>query len=65
MPTITYNIPADKQTDVVAALRAYFGAPNATPTQLNDLLASDLKAKIRDIYRDYMKKTAAYDVVLD
>ena len=65
MPTITYNIPADKQNDVVAALRAHYGAPNATPAQLNDLVAADLKARVRDIYRDYMKKTASFDVSLD
>lgn len=65
MPTITYNIPTDKAADVVAALRKHYSLPNATPAQLNDMLAADLKAKVRKIYADYMKASATYDVVLD
>jgi hypothetical protein len=65
MPTITYNIPSDKQADVVAALRAYYGTPNATPTQLNDLVTQEVKARIRNIYKEYMQKSATFDVVLD
>lgn len=65
MPTITYNIPADKQTDVIAALRLHYGAPNATPSELNDLVGADLKRRIRNIYSEYMQKSATYDVVLD
>ena len=65
MPTITYNIPSGQAVDVLNALRAHYGAPGATPAQLNDLVAADLKARVRDIYRDYMKKTASFDVSLD
>jgi len=64
MPTITYNIPADKQADVVAALRKHYNAPAATPTQLNELIAADLKKRIRNIYSEYMR-SQSYDVVLD
>jgi hypothetical protein len=65
MPTITYNIPAAQQPDVVAALRAHYGTPAATPQQLNDLLAADLKAFIKNKYQEHMKKNATFDVVLD
>jgi hypothetical protein len=65
MPTITYNIPADKQADVIAALRAFYNLPLATPAQLNDAVAADLKERIRRIYKDHMAKATSYDVVLD
>ena len=65
MPTITYNIPVDKQTDVIAALREYYSLPGATATQLNDMLAFDLKERIKRIYKDHMAKATTYDVSLD
>jgi hypothetical protein len=65
MPTITYNIPADKQADVLAALRAFYGVPNATAAELNNLVADGLKKHIRQIYKDHMAKATSYDVVLD
>ena len=64
MPTISYNIPAGQQDDVLAALRAYYGVPGATPAELNTIIGNELKAAIRDRYRDYMKKKT-YDVSLD
>jgi hypothetical protein len=64
MPTITYNIPAGQQDDVLAALRGYYGAPLASPTELNTMLGNELKIIIRDRYRDYMRKKT-FDVVLD
>jgi ribosomal protein S13 len=65
MATITYNIPADKQADVLAALRAYYGVPAATAAELNTLVGNDLKNRIRQIYKDHMAKATSYDVVLD
>jgi hypothetical protein len=65
MPSITYNIPADKQDDVLAALRAFYGVPAATPGELNTLVGQDLKQRIRRIYQDHMAKATTYDVVLD
>jgi hypothetical protein len=64
MPTITYNIPAGQAADVLEALRAHYGVPGATPAELNTIIGNELKAAIRDRYRDYMKKKS-YDVVLD
>jgi ribosomal protein S13 len=65
MATITYNIPADKQADVLAALRAFYGVPAATAAELNTLVGNDLKQRIRRIYQDHMAKATSYDVVLD
>ena len=65
MPTITYNIPADKQADVLAALRAYYGVPAATASELNTLVGDDLKRRIREIYKDHMANANTYDVTLD
>jgi hypothetical protein len=64
MPTITYNIPAGQAADVLEALRAHYGVPGATPAELNTIIGNELKAAIRDRYRDYMKKKS-YDVALD
>jgi hypothetical protein len=64
MPTITYNIPTGQQDDVLAALRDHYGVPNATPAELNTIIGNELKAAIRDRYRDYMR-TKKFDVVLD
>jgi ERCC4-type nuclease len=65
MPTITYNIPADKQADVLAALRGFYQVPNATAVELNTLVGNDLKDRIRRIYKDHMAKATTYDVSLD
>ena len=65
MPTITYNIPAGQQADVLASLRAYFGVPNATAAELNTLVGNELKGHLRKIYKEHMKANASYDVSLD
>ena len=64
MPTITYNIPAGQQADIIDALRAHYGVPAATAAELNGLLAKDVKDKVRAIYREHMRKKL-YDVSLD
>ena len=64
MPTITYNIPADKQADFLDALRDKFGAPNATALELQTLVEKRFKTELRDTYRNYMRKKP-FDVVLD
>ena len=64
MPTINYNIPADKQTDVLDALRLKFGAPGATAQQLQTLVENRFKAELIQIYRDYMRQKA-FDVSFD
>ena len=64
MPTITYNIPAGQAADMLDALRDKFGTPNATAQQLQAMIETNVKAELRIIYRDYMKKKP-FDVVLD
>jgi hypothetical protein len=64
MPTLTINFPADKQADIVAALRDHFKAPNATPQQLITLLETDVKTRVRNIYVNYMRQKS-YEVSLD
>lgn len=64
MPTITYNIPADKQADVIAALRKHYNLPAATPAELNTRIEQDVKGRIRNIYNDFMRNKS-YSVDLD
>lgn len=68
MPTITYNIPADKVDDVIAALRWEFTMPNATPAQLNAELESRVKDRIRDAvasHKRFLASQASEDINLD
>lgn len=64
MPALNFNIPADKQADVIAALREKYGVPAATVPQLIALMEADLKADLVKLYRDYMKRKQ-FDVSFD
>lgn len=64
MPTITYNIPADKQTDLLDAIRKKFNTPNATQQQIIAAIEHEFKINLRRIYRDYMREKD-YEVSLD
>ncbi len=64
MPTITYEIPPDKQADVVAAMRKHYNMPTATPAELNTKIEQEVKQRIRNIYNDFMRNKS-YSVDLD
>jgi hypothetical protein len=56
MPSLNFTIPADKQADVIAALREKYGVPAATTNELIALLEADLKADLTRLYQAYMKR---------
>lgn len=64
MPTITYNIPAEAQVDLLNAMRKKFNKPNATTNEIIALIDQEFKLNLRRIYRDYMREKE-YDVSLD
>lgn len=64
MPTITYNIPAEAQTDLLNAMRKKFNKPNATTNEIIALIEQEFKLRLRNIYRDYMREKD-FDVSLD
>jgi hypothetical protein len=64
MPSLNFNIPADKQADVIAALKEKYGVPAATTNQLIALMERDLKAELTRLYQAYMKRKT-FDVSFD
>ena len=64
MPTITYNIPAGAQADLLNAMRKKFNKPNATTQEIIALIEQEFKLNLRRAYREYMREQE-YDVSLD
>jgi hypothetical protein len=64
MPSLNFNIPADKQADVIAALKKKYGVPAATTPQLISLMEAELKRELTELYRNYMKRKT-FDVSFD
>lgn len=64
MPTITYNIPAEAQADLLNAMRKKFNKPSATQGEIILLIEQEFKLRLRNIYRDYMREKD-FDVSLD
>lgn len=68
MPTITYNIPADKQDEVIAALQFQFTMPGATPQELNNRLTAHLKEFIKSSvasHKRFLASQGTEDINLD
>ena len=64
MPSLNFTIPADKQADVLDALRGKYGVPAATPAELTALMEQELKRDLVKLYQDYMRRkvyTASFD----
>jgi hypothetical protein len=64
MPSLNFNIPADKRADMIDALWEKYGVPAATLNELITIMEGKLKAELRETYRAYMKRKP-YDVSLD
>jgi hypothetical protein len=64
MPALNFSIPADKQADVIAALREKHGVSAATIQQLIALEEAAYKASLVQLYRNYMKRKK-FDVSFD
>jgi hypothetical protein len=64
MPTLTFNIPADKQADMLEALRIHHKMPGATLAALRDKEEQDLKRRLKIIYATYMR-SRSIDIDLD
>jgi hypothetical protein len=64
MPSLNFNIPADKQADVLAALREKYGVPGATANEIIALMEADIKADLTRLYQNYMKRKQ-FDVSFD
>jgi len=56
MYSLNFNIPTESLTDVVQALRGYYGIPAGTQAELIAALEADLKKELHRIYTDYMRR---------
>lgn len=64
MPSLNFNIPADKQADVLDSLREKYGVPAATQAQILGLMEQELKRDLIKLYQDFMRRkvyTASFD----
>jgi hypothetical protein len=62
MPTITYNIPADKQDEIIAALQFQFTMPGATAQDLNNRLTAHVKEFIKSSVASHKRFLASQNV---
>jgi len=68
MPTITYNVPAEKAAEFADSLRWKFDMPGATIPQLQAALDAYVKRQIKGIYvqhKNYLHRETPIDLSLD